>query len=83
MGKIMHSGIEYAGSSGASNLSDLSDVELSNLSDGQILQYNSTSEKWENADNQGGSTLPFDMVIDETDNGLNIVYDDSILNGGE
>lgn len=83
MGKIMHSGIEYAGSSGTSNLSNLSDVELTNISDGQILQYNSTSEKWENADNQGGFTLPFDMVIDETDNGVNIVYDDSILNGGE
>lgn len=62
-------------------LSDLSDVELSNLSDGQILQYNSTSEKWENTDNQG--SLPFEFVIDPTDNGINIVYDDSILNGGE
>lgn len=77
MGKIMHSGIEYAGSGGASNLSDLSDVELTNLSDGQILQYNSTSEKWENADNQG--SLPFEFVIDSTDNGINIVYND----GGE
>ena len=66
---------------GASNLSDLSDVELTNLSNGQILQYNSTSEKWENTDNQG--SLPFEFVIDSTDNGINIVYDDSILNGGE
>ena len=77
MGKIMHSGIEYAGSSGASNLSDLSDVEMTNISDGQILQYNSTSEKWENADNQG--SLPFEFVIDSTDNGINIIYN----NGGE
>jgi hypothetical protein len=30
-----------------------------------------------------GSTLPFEFVIDENDNGINIVYDDSILNGGE
>jgi hypothetical protein len=71
--------VSYGGGSGggASNLSDLSDVDLSNLSDGQILQYNSTSEKWENTDNQG--SLPFEFVIDPTDNGINIVYDD----GGE
>jgi len=76
MGKIMHSGIEYAGSGGVSNLSNLSDVELTSLSNGQILQYNSTSEKWENADNQG--SLPFEFAIDPTDNGINIIYD-----GGE
>lgn len=69
--------IKYEKESGASNLSDLSDVELTNLSDGQILQYNSTSEKWENTDNQG--SLPFEFVIDSTDNGINIVYND----GGE
>ena len=62
---------------GASSLSDLTDVDLTNLSDGQILQYNSTTEKWENTDNQG--SLPFEFVIDSTDNGINIVYDD----GGE
>jgi hypothetical protein len=62
---------------GGGSVSSLSDVELTNLSDGQILQYNSTSEKWENTDNQG--SLPFEIVIDENDNGINIVYDD----GGE
>lgn len=66
---------------GGGSISSLSDVELTDLSDGQILQYNSTSEKWENADNQG--SLPFEFVIDPTDNGINIIYDDSILNGGE
>lgn len=28
------------------------------------------------------SSLPFQLVVDESDNGINIVYDDSILNGG-
>ena len=65
---------------GGGSVSSLSDVELTDLSDGQILQYNSTSEKWENTDNQG--SLPFEFVIDSTDNGINIVYDDSILSGG-
>lgn len=27
--------------------------------------------------------LPFTVSIDQTDNGVNIVYDDSILNGGD
>lgn len=64
-------------------ISTLSDVELADLSDKQILQYNSTLKKWENIDNQGGSSLPFQLVIDHTDNGINIVYDDNILSGGE
>lgn len=79
--KLYELSVFKQGSSSGTNLSDLSDVDLTNLSNGQILQYNSTSEKWENADNQG--SLPFEFVIDPNDNGINIVYDDSILNGGE
>lgn len=43
------------GTGGAGSVSELADVELTNLSNGQILQYNSTTQKWENADNEGGS----------------------------
>jgi hypothetical protein len=35
-------------------IEDLTDVELDNLSDGQILKYNSTSQKWENGNESGG-----------------------------
>lgn len=45
------------GAGGASAISDLTDVELDNLSNGQILQYNSTTQKWENADNQGSGQI--------------------------
>lgn len=45
------------GTGGASAVSDLTDVELNNLSNGQILQYNSTTQKWENADNQGSGQV--------------------------
>ena len=38
------------GSGGASNFADLEDVDLSNLQDGQVPKYNTTTEKWENAD---------------------------------
>lgn len=36
-------------------IEDLTDVELDNLSNGQILKYNLTSQKWENANESGGS----------------------------
>lgn len=46
---------EYAGgASEVSDLSDLDDIELTNLSNGQILKYNSTTGKWENANGGGG-----------------------------
>lgn len=44
----------YAPQGGASAISDLADVDLDNLSDGQILKWNDTTEKWENADESGG-----------------------------
>lgn len=42
------------GGSGSSTLAELTDVDLDNLSDGQILKWNATTEKWENADESGG-----------------------------
>lgn len=36
------------GGSGASAMSDLTDVDLKNLADGQALIYNGTTSKWEN-----------------------------------
>lgn len=39
---------------GASAVSDLTDVELTNLADGEILKYNATASKWENATESGG-----------------------------
>lgn len=38
-------------------ISELDDVSLSNLANGQILKYNSTSQKWENANESGGTTV--------------------------
>ena len=36
------------------DIDDIGDVSLNNLLNGQILKYNSTSQKWENADESGG-----------------------------
>ena len=58
MGAIMYRDKVYgAGGSGggwASAVSDLTDVDLDNLSDGQILKWNATAQKWENANESGG-----------------------------
>lgn len=43
-----------SGGGGSSTLAGLSDVDLDNLTNGQILKYNTTTQKWENADESGG-----------------------------
>lgn len=42
------------GGGGASALSELTDVELTDLADGEILKYDATEEKWVNAEDGGG-----------------------------
>lgn len=43
------------GGGGASALSQLTDVELTNLADGQIIKYDISLQKWVNAEESGGS----------------------------
>lgn len=45
------------GGGGSSTLSGLTDVDISNPSDGQTLVYNATSGKWENGAGGGGGVL--------------------------
>ena len=47
---------EGTGSGGASAFADLTDVQLSNPQNGQVPKYNSQTQKWENANESGGST---------------------------
>ena len=42
------------GGGGATALTDLVDVDISSPSNGQVLKYNSTTGKWENANESGG-----------------------------
>lgn len=44
------------GGGGSSSLSGLTDVDISNPTDGQTLVYNATSGKWENGAGGGGSS---------------------------
>lgn len=44
------------GGGGSSTLSGLSDVSISSPSNGQVLQYDSTTQKWKNAAGGGGAS---------------------------
>ncbi len=44
------------GGGGASALSELTDVEIDNPTDGQVLKYNATTQEWENGEGGGGGT---------------------------
>lgn len=55
------------GSGGASSFSELEDVDFSNLQNGQVPKYNSSTQKWENADESGGT------VTDVQVNGTSVV----------
>lgn len=59
VGTITINGTAYtiyapAASGGSSALNDLSDVTLASPSNGQVLKYNATTGKWENANESGG-----------------------------
>lgn len=45
-----------SGGGGASDLDDLTDVDITSPSNGQVLTYNSTSQKWENSNASGGAS---------------------------
>lgn len=45
------------GGSGSSTLAGLTDVDISNPTNGQTLVYNATSGKWENGESAGGGVL--------------------------
>lgn len=52
---LMHGDRNYTGGgSGSAAISTLTDVDIDNLTDGQILKWNATSQKWENSNESGG-----------------------------
>lgn len=62
---------EGGGGGGSSNFADLDDVSFDNIQNGQVPKYNSTTQKWENANEAGGT------VTDVKVNGV------SVLSNGE
>lgn len=57
------------GGGGSSTLSGLTDVDISNPTDGQTLVYNSTSGKWENGAGGGSSSgvMVFEAIYGNND----------------
>lgn len=45
---------EGGGGGGSSTFAGLDDVSFNNIQNGQVPKYNSTTQKWENADESGG-----------------------------
>lgn len=58
------SALAGGGGGGATELSDLDDVDLDGVTNGQILKWNSTTEKWENADESGGGGSADYQIVD-------------------
>lgn len=54
------------GGGGSSTLAGLTDTSISNPSNGQVLKYNSTSGKWENAAESGGGSTAHKIIITAT-----------------
>ena len=52
------------GGGGSSTFSGLEDVEFTNLQDGQVPKYNSSTQKWENANESGGGGTVTDVEVD-------------------
>ena len=47
---------------GSSTLAGLNDVDLNNSTDGQVLKYDSTNQKWVNANEDSGSTVTWNQI---------------------
>lgn len=54
------------GGSGGGSLATLSDVTLSNLSNGQAITYDSNTGKWKNVTLSGGGSVQIDSVLSST-----------------
>lgn len=71
------------GGGDSSTLSGLTDVDISNPTDGQTLTYNATSGKWENGGSSGGGVLI--AHLDEQTGALDKTYHELLaaLDGDE
>lgn len=67
-GKVLYGdGTWKTPTGGASAINDLTDVNITTPSNGQVLKYNSTSSKWENSNESGGTTVVPNPIGTPTD----------------
>ena len=62
------------------NINDLENVELSNLANGQVLKYNATTKKWNNAEDEKGSSGSGDVINENNRVANNAQVEDLINN---
>ena len=55
---------EGGGGGGSSTFAGLDDVSFNNIQNGQVPKYNSTTQKWENANESGGGGTVNDVQVD-------------------
>lgn len=55
---------EGGGGGGSSTFAGLDDVSFSDIQNGQVPKYNSTTQKWENANESGGGGTVTDVTVD-------------------
>lgn len=55
---------EGGGGGGSSTFAGLDDVSFANVQNGQVPKYNSTTQKWENANESGGGGTVTDVQVD-------------------
>lgn len=74
-GQTFSGGYAPGGGGGGGSIATLNDVTLTNLADGQILQYNATSSHWENKNLT--LSLLIDVSSDTPQNGQALIYNSS------
>lgn len=60
----------YSELANPTSISNLTDVDITNITNGQILKYNSTTQKFENANESGGGGTAASVTYDNTVSGL-------------
>ena len=75
--KIVGAINEIRNSGGASTLAGLADTDISSVTDGQVLKYNGTTQKWENGSGGGGASSLADLTdtaISSPSNKQGLIY---------
>lgn len=69
-----------ASGSAVSSLDEIGDVDITSVTNGQVLKYNSSASKWENGDAESGGLLPHIIVISESGSTVSAVKDGTTIN---
>ena len=69
-----------ASGSAVSSLDEIGDVDITSVTNGQVLKYNSSASKWVNGDAESGGLLPHIIVISESGSTVSAVKGGTTIN---